>query len=332
MPVDYSLFRRVRLPKWKAAPILLLFLLSLCLSPLSAVAAPKEQPNSPYFHIVKPGDSLARIAELYGVSVQALRESNNLVNLATVVSCDHNADSTQARGTVRLNDQPVNDYRVVFSWEPDGQVVARAITGGGGQAGGQFNHILGGSGPREGNWWFWIENDAGDRISEMAYVHTDEYAHRDSCQRAVIDFDIRNLDLTYIGRRLHIPVGGSPAVVSPVSTAYQSFHIVRPAQTLASIAALYDVSVEDLRTANSLSKPGNGGGLRPQCRQHKGAGHSTPEWPAGKRLSGGLQLAAGRGGGRQNDFWGGTLSGSFHAHPSSVRPPRRGLVVLDRKQ
>ena len=272
MPVDYSLFRRVRLPKWKAVPILLLFLLSLCLSPLSAVAAPQEQPNSPYFHIVKPGDSLARIAELYGVSVQALRESNNLVNLATVVSCDPNADSTQARGTVRLNDQPVNDYRVVFSWEPDGQVVARAITGGGGQAGGQFNHILGGSGPREGNWWFWIENDAGDRISEMAYVHTDEYPHRGRCQRAVIDFDIRNLELTYIGRRLHIPVGGNAAVISPGSTAYQSLHIVRPAQTLASIAALYGVSVEDLRTANSLSNRATVAGCDPNADSTRARG------------------------------------------------------------
>ncbi len=278
MPVDYSLFRRIRWAKWKAVPTLLLLLLPSCLSPLAAVAAPQEQPNAPYFHLIKPGESLAAIAALYGVSVQALRDANNLVNLATVVSCEPNSDSTQARGTVRLNGQPVNGYRVVFSWEPDGQVVARAISGGGGQQGGQFSHILEGSGPREGDWWFWVENSAGTRISEVAHLYTDEHSHTGRCQRAVIDFDIQNLDLTYIGRRLRIPVGGNVPVSSPGTAAsqgtaaYQTYHIVRPGQTIAGIAALYGIPVEELRTVNNLSNRANVAGCDPNADSTRARG------------------------------------------------------------
>ncbi len=284
MPVDIPLFRRIRWTKWKAVPTLLLLLLPSCLSPLAAVAAPQEQPNSPYFHVIKPGEPLSRIATLYGVYVQDLRDANNLVNLATVVSCEPNSDNTQARGTVRLNGQPVNGYRVVFSWEPDGQVVARAITGGGGQLGGQFSHVLGGDGPRAGDWWFWVENDAGTRISEMAHIYTDEHAHAGDCQWAVIDFDIRNPDLTYIGRRLRIPVGGnvpvsSPAPVaspgtaaSPGTVVYKTYHIVRPGQTITAIAALYGIPVEELRTVNNLSNRANVAGCDPNADSTRARG------------------------------------------------------------
>ncbi len=278
MPVDYSLSRRMRWAKWTTAPTLLLFLLSLCLSPLAAIAAPQEQPNTPYFHIIKPGESLARIAALYGVSVQELRDSNDLVNVATVVSCDPNADSTQARGTVRLNGQPANGYRVVFSWQPDGQVVARVISGGGGQQGGQFSHILEGSGPREGDWWFWIENEFGARISETAHVYTDEHAHTGRCQRAVIDFDVRNPDLTYVGRRLHIPVGGNVAVGGPgpapssAPVVYRSYHIVRSGQTVTGIADLYGIPAEALREANGLYNRASVAGCDPNADSTRARG------------------------------------------------------------
>ena len=118
--------------------------------------------------------------------------------------CDPNGINTQVRGTVRRNGLPVNDYRVVFSWQPDGEVVARRTSG----EGGQYTHILHGAGPREGSWWFWIENEDEQRISEMGYVHTDPDPHTGKCQWAVIDFDIQNPDLIYIGRRLNIPVAG----------------------------------------------------------------------------------------------------------------------------
>ena len=43
----------------------------------------------------------------------------------------------------------------------------------------------------QGNWFFWIVDNAGKRISEIAEVHTDGVAGDGSCQQAVIDFDAR---------------------------------------------------------------------------------------------------------------------------------------------
>ena len=118
--------------------------------------------------------------------------------------CHPNADSTQVRGTVRVKNQPAGGYRVAFSWQPDGNAVAVTVTG----AGGQFNFVLG-AGPRAGNWWFWVENSDGKRISEMAHLNTDGLPHAGIYQRAVIDFDIRNPALTYVGRRLRTAAGGA---------------------------------------------------------------------------------------------------------------------------
>ena len=266
MPADTSLSRSTWRAQRVPVAVLLLFVLSLLLLPQPAIAAPLQRPGAVqvYVHVVREGETLATIAASYGISVQDLRTSNNLINRAQLVSCAPNNDSTQARGTVRLNGQPANGLRVVFSWRPDGQVVARAISGAGGQEGGHFSHILLASGPREGNWWFWVENDAGNRISEMAYVHTDRLPHEGMCQRAVLDFDIRSLDFTYIGRRLHIPATAQlpvPVASQPVVTTPQKSpsapkvygHIVRHGESLASIATSYDISVQELREFNSLA-------------------------------------------------------------------------------
>ena len=91
-------------------------------------------------------------------------------------------------------------YKVAFSWQPDGKWWPPKAH----QRGGLYTHILLASGPREGNWWFWIQNDDGHRISDMAHVQTDEDAHEGSCQQAVIDFDIQDPGLTYVGRKLHV--------------------------------------------------------------------------------------------------------------------------------
>ena len=197
MSTEISRSTQITRMRWKTAAAAL-FLLGLLLGPQPAAAAPLQQPIIPYVHIIRPGETLAGIASLYGVTVQELRAANHLSNRAAVTSCTPNNDSTQARGTVQLNGEPVGGYGVVFSWQPDGNVVARTSTGGGGE----FDFILHGAGPRAGNWWFWIENGAGNRISEMAHVHTDKDPHTGKCQRAVISFDIGNPELTYIGRRL----------------------------------------------------------------------------------------------------------------------------------
>lgn len=265
---DISPARSTWRPQRASLATLFILLLSLVMVPQPVIAAPAERPTplQTYVHIIRPGESLVNIAALYGISVDDLRASNNLGNRAQLVSCTSNADSTQAKGTVRVNGQPANGFRVVFSWSPDETVVAMAVSGGGGQEGGQFSHILGG-GAREGNWWFWIENSAGIRISEMAHVHTDKDAHEGKCQRAVIDFDIQDPSQTYVGRRLQIPLVGLPVATQtvaakplpqkPAGTKIVYGHVVRSGETLASIAEAYGASLHDLKTTNNLVNRAN---------------------------------------------------------------------------
>lgn len=260
MATEILRFNRITRMRWKTAAATLL-LLGLLLGSQPAAAAQQQQPTVPYVHIIRPGEMLAGIASLYGVSVQELRAANQLSNRATVTSCTPNNDSTQARGTVRLNGQPVGGYGVVFSWMPDGNVVARTSSGGGGE----FDFILHGAGPREGDWWFWVENGAGNRISEMAHVHTDKDPHTGKCQRAVISFDVGNPQLTYIGRRLQIPLGRNPAARAARAAAYNTYHVVSSGQTLAAIAELYGVSVEQLKAANNLNNRATVVGCEPNA-------------------------------------------------------------------
>lgn len=233
------------------AATILLFLL-----PQTVGAAPAARPTSSadLVHIVRPGDTLANLAATYGVSVEEIRAYNNLHNRAELVSCDPNNDSTQVRGTVRRNGEPVSGYRVVFSWRADETVVARAISGHASSPG-FYSHILDGGGPREGNWWVWIENEAGQRISEAGFVHTDRLPHTGKCQRAVIDFDIQDPGQIYVGRKLNVPVSlqtaGAPSRARPAPKYYG--HVIRQGETLENIAASYGTSTQELKVSNSLT-------------------------------------------------------------------------------
>jgi hypothetical protein len=120
-------------------------------------------------------------------------ETTYLFNRAELVSCAPNAGVTYVEGRLRLDGQPANGYRVVFSWSPDGEIVA-GITSGphAGYEGwdpGFYSHILQTGGPREGDWWFWIVDEQENRISQMAHVHTHGVAGEGHCQQAVINFD-----------------------------------------------------------------------------------------------------------------------------------------------
>ena len=88
--------------------------------------------------------------------------------------------------------QPVNGYRVAFSYAADGPVVAETIsgphTGYEGWNPGYYSHLLQANGPREGDWWFWVMDGAGARISALGFVHTHGTAGDGQCQQAVIDF------------------------------------------------------------------------------------------------------------------------------------------------
>jgi hypothetical protein len=115
-------------------------------------------------------------------------------NIAKLQRCDPNAGVTYVNGTVYKNGQPINGKMVAFSYAPDGPVVATIQAGPHagypGWSTGFYSHILQANGPREGNWYFWIV-EGGQRISEIAQIHTDGQAGDGKCQQGIIDFDSR---------------------------------------------------------------------------------------------------------------------------------------------
>jgi hypothetical protein len=129
---------------------------------------------------------------------------------AIVQFCEPNAGITHASGKVRQQGRPVNGKIVVFSYEPDGPIVAQTLSGPHpgypNWSPGFFSHILHTEGRIEGDWYFWITDEAGNRISAIAYLHTDGEAGLDKCQQAYITFD------NYRGRsQLNFPMAGIQA-------------------------------------------------------------------------------------------------------------------------
>ncbi len=120
--------------------------------------------------------------------------SNFKFNSASLVRCDPNAGITYVQGRTLVGGQPQNgDWSVAFSYAANGPVVAQIKAGPHpgyeGWAQGFFSHILQTDGPREGNWFFWVVDPSGKRISEYANVQTN--GSGGSCQNAVIEFDSR---------------------------------------------------------------------------------------------------------------------------------------------
>lgn len=118
---------------------------------------------------------------------------NYLFSRALLQKCDPNAGVTYVEGTVYKDSNPVNGYFVAFSYAPDGPQVAKIEAGPHdgypGWRTGFYSHILSPNGPREGDWYFWVEDSSGRRVSDIAHVHTDGSAGDGKCQQAVIDFD-----------------------------------------------------------------------------------------------------------------------------------------------
>ena len=149
------------------AATILLFLL-----PQTVGAAPAARPTSSadLVHIVRPGDTLANLAATYGVSVEEIRAYNNLHNRAELGKL--RSEQRQHAGA---------GYRAA-QWRARSAAIGWSSAGGPtrpwlpGQSPGMqsspgfYSHILDGGGPREGNWWVWIENEAGQRISEAGFV------------------------------------------------------------------------------------------------------------------------------------------------------------------
>ncbi len=89
---------------------------------------------------------------------------------AEYAGCGADTNATRIVGVVYRSGQPADGYRVVFSWHADGApVTPPAISGP--TPPGAYTHIVNG---RVGDWWVWIVDQNGMRISPMAFFHSDE--------------------------------------------------------------------------------------------------------------------------------------------------------------
>ena len=120
-------------------------------------------------------------------------KTNYQFNRAVVGRCDPNAGVTYIEGKTYQGSQPKSGYMVAFSYAPDAAPVASIQsgphTGYEGWDQGFYSHIIGVNGPREGDWYVWVQDETGKRISEIAHIHTDGEAGDGKCQQGIVDFD-----------------------------------------------------------------------------------------------------------------------------------------------
>ena len=93
-----------------------------------------------------------------------------------------------------VNGQPQSGYLVVFSYAPDGPPATPPVQSGphAGYEGwnqGFFSHIINASSPQAGNWYSWIVDESGNRISEMANWQFDGPGGQ--CNQIKVGFDSR---------------------------------------------------------------------------------------------------------------------------------------------
>ncbi len=91
---------------------------------------------------------------------------------AEIAGCLPNDQGSRFAGSLQLAGQLVDGYRIVFSYEADGPWVTAPAISGNGQPG-FYTHIISVGGARSGNWFAWVVDAAGDRISALAGFITD---------------------------------------------------------------------------------------------------------------------------------------------------------------
>jgi len=115
-----------------------------------------------------------------------------LFNRATVRACERQPAGNWFEGTTTLAGQPSNGHQVVFSYKSDGPWVTAPMMSGPHPGypnwnTGYYSHIINAHSPRLGDWYVWIVNDAGERISAIA--HWTSTGPGEGCNQAIIDFD-----------------------------------------------------------------------------------------------------------------------------------------------
>ncbi len=111
---------------------------------------------------------------------------------AEVVSCASEAYGTAVQGTITRGGQPVDGNTVVASTGPDLPPLHSVQAGPNekqpGWAPGFFALLLNGSGPEVADWYFWIVDGQGRRISALTSVRFDGEVTENSCQVATVRF------------------------------------------------------------------------------------------------------------------------------------------------
>ncbi|MCB0070248.1 MAG: SH3 domain-containing protein [Caldilineaceae bacterium] len=115
-------------------------------------------------------------------------------NITAVSKCAPQEAGTWFEGRTYVGGQPSNGYRVVFSYAPDGPPVTEPMISGPhpgyeGWNTGYYSHIISAAGPRAGNWFVWVVDEQGQRISEIA--NWQSKGPGGDCNQASVDFDSR---------------------------------------------------------------------------------------------------------------------------------------------
>ncbi|NJN82395.1 MAG: hypothetical protein HC802_09065, partial [Caldilineaceae bacterium] len=116
-------------------------------------------------------------------------------NITAVSKCFPQKAGTWFEGKTYVNGQPKSGYKVVFSYAPDAAPSTEPMISGPhpgyeGWDQGYYSHIISASGPREGNWFVWVVDDGGNRISEIANWQSTGPGDG-GCNQAAVDFDSR---------------------------------------------------------------------------------------------------------------------------------------------
>jgi hypothetical protein len=100
-------------------------------------------------------------------------------------ACTPDDSTTRFSGVLYLEGQPVDGYRVVFSYEENGPWVTQPTISGPTPPGG-YTHIVGVGVARVGDWFVWVVGENGERLSVSAYFHSD--GPGGACNVATINF------------------------------------------------------------------------------------------------------------------------------------------------
>lgn len=127
---------------------------------------------------------------------EAQGESSYQFNIAIASKCERQPAGNWFEGRTYINGKPMSGYKVVFSYAYDGPWVTEPVISGPHQGypnwdPGYYSHIIHASGPAAGNWYVWIVNDAGERISEIGQWTST--GPGEGCNQAVVDFDSGSL-------------------------------------------------------------------------------------------------------------------------------------------